>query len=121
MHMYSVTEQMVAWLLAHGYYAYTRPPREAPHSPTHFVTVERTGGYVVDMVDHPTVAVQTWAPTEDEAESMANEIRLLALTEAPPIGVYSMGINAGPYAFFDEDTRCPRYQIVFDITSQLTD
>jgi hypothetical protein len=73
------------------------------------------------MVDHPTVAVQTWAPTDDEAESMANEVRLLALTVAPPIGVYSMGVNAGPYPFFDESTRCPRYQIVLDITSQLTD
>jgi hypothetical protein len=52
---------------------------------------------------------------------MANEVRLLALTEAPPIGVHNIGVNAGPYPFFDESTRCPRYQIVLDITSQLTD
>jgi hypothetical protein len=72
------------------------------------------------MVDHPMVAVQTWAPSDARAEDMANDIRLAALTQAPPCGVSRIGVNSGPYPFFDEDTRCPRYQVVLDVTCQLT-
>lgn len=118
--MYSVTEQMVAWLTNLGLRASTRVPKGAPKNPSEFVTVERVGGHVADMVDHPTIAVQTWAQTEARAEEMANEIRLAALYSRPR-GVHSIRVNSGPYVFYDQYTLCPRYQIAFDITSQLTD
>lgn len=116
---YSITERVVAWLAALGYTASTRPPSDAPESPTEFVTVERTGGSVVDMVDHPMVAIQTWATTDTRAEEMANDIRVAALTGALPRGVSRIGVNSGPYPYWDEDTRCPRYQVVLDVTCQL--
>lgn len=119
--MYSITEQVVAWLSGMGFRAGTRPPKEGPYCPQEFVTVERTGGGVQDLVDHPSFAVQAWAPTAPRAEEMANAIRMEALTGGLPHGVHSMRVDSGPYPYFDEETRCPRYQVVFDITSQITE
>ena len=121
MAVYSVTEAIVAWLAGAGYEAHALPPAEAPDSPDEFVTVERTGGGVEDMVDHPTVAIQAWAPTNARAERMANEVRNLALTGERPRGVHHMGVNSGPYPFFDDETRCPRWQLLLDVTCQLVD
>jgi hypothetical protein len=115
--MYSVTAAFINWLNTYGYNAHSYPPDDG----TEFVTVERTGGGVSDMVDHPTIAVQTWAQTEERAEDMANEIRYLVLTEAPPNGVHGVVINTGPYRFYDEYTRLPRFQLVLDVVSQLTE
>lgn len=116
--MYSVTEQFIAWLGALGYDAYANVPADPP---TEFVTVERVGGYVEDMVDHASVAVQAWAATDERAEELANGIRNELLLEARPAGVHHIAIDSGPYRFYDEETRCPRYQIALDVTCQLTD
>lgn len=115
--MYSITEEAVAWLAGLGFAASTYPPDGLDE----FVTVERTGGGVSDLVDHPTLAIQAWAATEPRAEEMANAIRLEAVSGTRPEGVHSMRVNSGPYRFYDEDTRLPRYQIVLDCTSQLTE
>lgn len=115
--MYSITEQFVAWLSGYGYSASTYPPATGDE----FVTIERTGGAVADLVDHPMIAVQTWAQTEERAEEMANEIRNKALLSTRPVGVTRIDVNSGPYSYWDESTRLPRYQIVFDVTCQLID
>lgn len=116
--MYSITEQFVTWLSSLGYQASTYPPADAPDE---FVTVSREGGGVEDMVDHPLVAVQTWAKTEARAEEMGNAIRNEALTSSTPEGVHRIAVNSGPYAFWDSYTGGPRYQLVLDVTCQLTD
>lgn len=116
--MYSVTQSVIVWLSAMGYVAHTYPQKD---SAPPFLTVERTGGYVEDMVDHPTIAVQAWALTEAQAEELAITIRNAALTQALPYGVNRLEVNAGPYPFWDESTRYPRYQVVFDATCQLTE
>lgn len=118
MRMYSVTEEFVAHLLTLGYDAYANVPADTPDE---FVTVERTGGNVSDMVDHPTVAIQCWAPTNEAAERMANVLRTQLLAGARPQGVTRIAVNSGPYRFYDEYTRCPRYQLALDVTCQLTD
>lgn len=115
--MYSITEEFVNWLAGLGYAASTYPPADGDE----FVTVERTGGDVTDMVDHPTMAVQAWAQTEPRAEEMAVAIRNAALLSERPEGVTRIDVNAGPYPFWDESTRMPRYQVVFDVTCQLID
>jgi len=115
--VYSITEEFIRWLNALDFRASTYPPK----SGNEFVTVERTGGNVVDMVDHPVIAVQTWAATETRAEEMANTIRNTALLSTRPVGVNRIEVNSGPYPFWDESTRLPRYQIVFDVTCQLID
>lgn len=117
--MYSVTEQFVAWLADAGYAASTYPPADAPGE---FVTVERTGGGVSDMVDRPTIAIQAWAPTDARAEEMALEIRdALLFGTTRPRGVHSARVNSGPYPFWDESTRSARHQLVLDVTCQLSD
>ena len=115
--MYSVTAAFIAWLNQKGYSAHSYPP----NNENEFVTVERTGGNVADMVDRPTIAIQTWATTEERAEDMANEIRRLVLTSSLPDGVQTARINTGAYRFYDEDTRLPRFQLVLDVVSQLTE
>lgn len=117
---HSITEAMVTWLAGLGYRASTFPPKDGPRCPKEFVTVERTGGSVEDMVDHPELAIQAWAPTDERAERIAGAIRLAALTGGLPQGVHSLRVDAGPYRFYDEHTRCPRYQLVLSATSQLT-
>lgn len=112
---YSVTEAFVTWLSSLGYTASTYPPK----SGSEFVTVERTGGGASDMVDRPMVAVQAWAATEPRAEEMANAIRKSALTGARPYGVASIRINSGPYPFWDESTRLPRYQLLLECAAQI--
>ena len=116
--MYSITEQLIKWLVSKGYVASTYPSKD---SVPPFVTLERTGGGVMDLVDHPSVAIQTWAETEAEAEEMSLNIRDALLLEGKPYGVAHVSVNSGPYPFWDEATRYPRYQIVFDMTTQLID
>ena len=113
--MYSVEQSFVEWLADRNYAASTYPPEEG----TEFVTVERTSGGVEDMLDHPTVAIQTWAQTAPRAEEMALSIRN-ALFNSRPEGVAHIQVD-GLYPFWDEETRLPRYQLVLDCTAQLTD
>lgn len=114
---FSVTAAMVAWISSLGYAC---SARRAKGSPAELVTVERTGGGAASMVDHPLMAVQAWAPTEARAEEMADALRVALLTTGPPPGIHSVHVNAGPYQFFDEATRTPRYQLLLDVASQLT-
>lgn len=111
---YSITEQFVVWLSSLGYDASTYPAADAQ---TPFITVERVGGGVEDMVDRPQMAIQVWADTEAEAEALATGIRNLIALGGKPYGVPSAFINSGPYPFWDESTGKPRYQIVIDCTA----
>ena len=112
--MYSVTEQVIVWLANRGYRASTQVPENAPKNPSEFVTVERTNGGVTNLVDNPQIVIQTWAATEARAEEMANEIKVAALTGELPVGMSSFIPSIGPYPFWDESTRCPRYQTVYE-------
>ena len=114
---YSVTEAFVSWLLSLGYDAHTRVP---DHIPDELVTVERTGGYVADLVDHAEMAVQCWGETDLAAATLADDVRNYLLVWASrPVGTYAISVTAGPYRFYDEATRRPRYQLVLDVTCQL--
>ena len=114
MSAYSITEQFVTWLSSLGYDASTYPAADAQ---TPFVTVERVGGGVEDMIDRPQMAIQAWADTEAEAEAVATEIRNEILLNSRPDDVLSAFVNSGPYPFWDESTGRPRYQLVLDCTS----
>lgn len=116
MSAFSVTEAMVSWLSSMGHSASTRVSADAPAS---FVTVERVGGGVDSYVDRASMAVQCWAATDAEAEELANEVRLAVLTSQPPAGIHSVRAERGPYQFYDEATRRPRYQLVLDVACQL--
>lgn len=115
--MYSVTEAFIEWLGGLGFHASTFPPADGAE----FVTVERTGGGVDSMADHPVMAVQAWAATEERAEAMASVIRGAALVGPWPYGVTALRVNSGPYRWYDEATRLPRYQVLFDTTCIVID
>ena len=105
----------IQWLIGKGYDAHAYPPKES----TEFVTVERTGGGVTDLVDHPQITIQTWATDQLRASDMADEIRLALQLGDKPFGIYRADVNSGPYPFYDEETMMPRYQCVYDCTAQL--
>ena len=113
--MYSPTQALIEWLISKGYDAYSYPPKDGAE----FVTVERTGGGVADMVDHPIFAVQTWAKTEPRAEEMILEIREKLVTGDVPNGFYRVE-QESYYPWWDESTRLARYQLSLICTSQLT-
>lgn len=113
--MFSATQSFIEWLLTKGYDAYSYPPRDKAE----FVTVERTSGGVVDMVDHPTFALQTWAQTEPEAEETLLEIREMLVSGDVPAGFYKVEAESY-YPWWDESTRYARYQLVLNCTTQLT-
>lgn len=114
--MFSATEKLIDWLADNGYSASTQVPQGVKD----FVTVERTSSYIENLVDHPTFAVQVWAETEEAAEATTLEIREKLLTGERPYGFYSISPQ-GVYPFWDESTRCPRYQLVLNCTTQLTE
>lgn len=113
--MYSVEEEIIKWFVDLGYDAHAVPPESGED----FLTVERTGGGIVDMIDHPLIALQYWAATRSEAEERAMAARHAALTGDLPRGVYKMEVNAGPYSFADADGCNQRYQIVLDVTCKI--
>lgn len=113
--MYSVTQAFVEWLDGKDFAASTYPPETG----TEFVTVERTGGGTEEYTDHPMIALQAWAQTEPDAEAMATEIRNALVMGDYPEGVVKVEVNAGPYPFWDEYTRLPRYQTLYECTCQL--
>ena len=106
--MYSVTEAFVSHLLTLGYDAYANVPADPP---TEFVTVERTGGSVTDLVDHPSIAVQCWAATDEAAERLANSVRAQIVTGTPRKGQgwleheNSPAPITGPAARYDGNVR----------------
>ena len=104
---FSVTESLINHISAFGYHTSSRVPEDHPDT---FVTVERTGGGASSYIDHPVMAIQVWAKSEDDA----------LLTSPPPQGIHSIRLETGPYPFFDDSTGSPRYQMVLDITCQLT-
>lgn len=119
MGLFSITEAMVAWLSSLGYRASTIPPKDAPDNPSRFVTVEKTGGDVRNLVEHSTIAIQAWARTDAQAEEMANAIKGALLLGERPARIHSVFVDSGPYRFYDKETRTPRYQTLYSITSQL--
>lgn len=113
--MFSPTQSFIEWLNAKGYDAYSYPPKDK----TEFFTVERTGGMVADMVDHPVFAIQAWAQTDTRAEELILTIRELLVTGDVPYGFYRVEPE-NYYPWWDESTRLARYQLGLNCTSQLT-
>ena len=119
---YSVTKALIDWLLELGFDAHANVPGSIPSYG--MVTVERTGGYVADLVDHAEMAVQCWGETDLAAATLADDVRNYLLTHYSnyrprPVGTYAISVSAGPYRFYDEATRRPCYQLVLDVTCQL--
>ena len=119
MDAFSVTEAMVGFVdsLQIGDGCSTRAPYDGPGE---FQTLENIGGPIESKVCRTTLALQCWALDEPTAEADANAVALAIETTAPPAGVHSMHVSQTPYPWYDDSTRCPRYQLTVDVVHQLT-
>lgn len=106
---YSVERALIAWLRQAGYDARFWVPRDRPDG---LVTVQRTGGEVENLVDHPQVTIDAWGSTAEAASDRAVGIRTLLLTTRPPEGVRKVSSVAGPLWYPDPETRQPCYELV---------
>lgn len=87
--------------------------------PERLITVERTGGGIENQLDHPTVAVQSWAPTFEEAEALATQVD--AAMRDMPFGDDSVfGVEATTFQrWADPDSGSPRYQGLYTLTTTI--
>ena len=91
---------------------------EVPYPrPEKFVTVELTGGQVDDLViDHPMLAIQSWAPTKSEAKNLARYVDEVMRTDLPLedgfLSVRRESLNPWP-----GENKEPRYQGVYAIVT----
>lgn len=87
--------------------------------PGRFLTVERTGGSGDVRVDRPTVAVQAWASTLDEAQGLmrdADQAIVARLADGRPVtSCRRIGLARFPAE------GSPRYQAVYSIAAYETD
>lgn len=81
-----------------------------------FILVDHTGGSRRDNLRHAAIAIQTYAPTAQEAAELAEEV-LTAMDGLPGRDtITAADLNAGPYSFPITATKQPRYQAVYEIT-----
>ena len=81
-----------------------------------FILVDHTGGSRRDKIRHATIAIQTYAPSAQEAAELAERV-LVAMDSLPGRDtITAADLNAGPYSFPITATKQPRYQAVYEIT-----
>lgn len=90
-----------------------------PDSEEEFVTVERVGGGddAHGAIDRPTVAVQCWAATRERAAEMAYEVDARMQGLCSDVGGVT-DVSRNSFYLFDGPDGDPRYQMVYDMTTQ---
>ena len=95
---------------------------EAPEEmPERFITVERVGGSSSNMVvDRPTVAIQTWAPTRIAAGLLANDVAsAVALMPKEIQRITRATVSSYEnYPLKQDETTIPRYQVTIDLVTR---
>lgn len=91
--------------------------------PETFVRVERVGGTRRDVVtDLPMVVVECWAPTKEDAASLARathaHVHALAQTEVDGSWIRAVADVGGPQSFPDPTSRSPRYQFTVQMQTR---
>ncbi len=103
-------------LEADGIEAYADVPRDRPER---FVTIERTGGSTSNRLDYPELAIQSWAPSNHGAYALARAVDGAMLDMPLKVrdvaGVDRSSLSDWP----DPDSRSPRYQGVYRLTTTL--
>lgn len=86
--------------------------------PAEFVTVERVGGPEGRVLGSPLLAVQVWAKARWRAAELADSVADLirGMEILPWVGRVTVSSVAN---FPDLDSRSPRYQITFELVTQL--
>lgn len=99
-----------------GVPVYAEPPRDRPER---FVTLERTGGAseVYGCIDRPTLAVQSWAPSNHQAFALASVVDVAMLTSQWSIENLMSCERNSLYNFPDPDSRISRYQAIYELVT----
>ena len=113
---YSVERATIQWLRALGHDARFWVPRDRPDG---LVTVQRTGGAVENLVDHPQVTLTFWGDSAEEESDRAVAVRKALLTTRPPAGVRKVPSVTGPVWYPDPETRLPCYELVFECSARI--
>lgn len=82
--------------------------------PETFVTVEKTGSSTDNLIRRATLAIQSWAATQ-EAAALLNERVIAAMYAATALPAISAVQCETDYNFTDTTTRRARYQAVFGV------
>lgn len=85
-----------------------------PNPPITMVTVEKTGGRRTNLIDAATLAIQSWAPSTEQAARLNDRVKA-AMSDAVELdSISSVELNSD-YNFADQVRKRPRYQAVFDL------
>lgn len=113
--MLNIESALVAFYKERGYRALTEVPDPRPEQ---FVSIERTGGASDSVVvDRPTIAVQCWAKTREDAARLAYEIDAL-IDELQTIPNITYAQRNALYNFPDLKGQHARYQIILDLVTR---
>lgn len=96
--------------------AYAEVPRERPER---FVTIERTGGGADEAgyIDRPNVAVQSWAPSNQQAYELAAQVDAILLAMPYQVANLARCERNTLYNFPDPDSRTSRYQGLYEFVT----
>lgn len=86
-----------------------------PKPPQQFITVERTGGIVTEIIDDATIAIQVWAGSDAGAANLADIVtqQVLRMNREPKVAAVRItACSRWP----DTVTNKARYQIVARVT-----
>lgn len=84
-------------------------------SSTKFVTIEKTGSSMSDMLTTSTFAIQSYGETLYEAAELNKRVKAAVFGIVELNEITRVSLN-GDYNFTDPETKRPRYQAVFDLT-----
>ena len=85
-----------------------------PDPPATMVTVEKTGGRRANRIDAATLAVQSWAPTIEQAAQLNDRVKAAMAASVELDSVSSCDLDTD-YNYTDDSRKRPRYQAVFDV------
>ena len=82
--------------------------------PDVFVTVEKTGGRIENHIRSATLAIQSWAKSQEKASEL-NEQVIAAMESLTALDAISKCKLNSDYNYTDTSTKHNRYQAVFDL------
>lgn len=85
-----------------------------PNPPAIMVTVEKTGGRRSNLIDAATLAIQSWAPSVEQAAQINDQVKTAMAASVELDSISSCDLNAD-YNYTDNTRKRPRYQAVFEV------
>ena len=82
--------------------------------PDTMVTVEKTGGRRTNKIDAATLAIQSWAPTIEQAAQLNDRVKAAMEASVQLDSISSCDLDTD-YNYTDSTRNRPRYQAVFEV------